>query len=333
MRIAIVGATGLVGTCMREILVQRGLPTDGLRLLASKRSAGQTIEVAGRRIEVEALEDADFAGVDVVLSSTPGSVSKTYSPKAAAAGAVVIDNSSAFRTDPDVPLVVPEVNADAIAGHQGIIANPNCSTIQMVVALKPLHDLAGLKRIVVSTYQASGGKGQSGLDDFDAQAAAAIAGRTPTAAAHRHVLWDDCLCDDWTPGDDGATEEETKMVRETKKIFADDSIAVVATCVRVPVRIGHSESVNVEFHRPITVQQARDALRDAPGVRLLDDLAAGQVPRVAEAVGRDETLVGRIRQDRTVPHGLNLWVVADNLRKGAALNAVQIAERLAGVAV
>ncbi|MFO0948493.1 MAG: aspartate-semialdehyde dehydrogenase [Planctomycetota bacterium] len=232
--------------------------------------------------------------------------------------------------DPNVPLVVPEVNPNDITpSTTGIIANPNCSTIQMVVALKPLHDLAKIKRVVVSTYQASSGKGASGLEELNAQFEAMGKGHPiPPAKAHKHQLVDNCIPNDWTMGPDGYSEEETKMVRETKKIMGDDSIAVTVTCVRVPVRTGHSEAINLEFERPITVEQAREALSKAPGVILLDDAANGKVPLAHHAAGKDETFVGRIRKDPTVPNGLNLWVVADNLRKGAATNAVQIAEHL-----
>ncbi len=249
---------------------------------------------------------------------------------AARAGAIVIDNSSAWRMDPDVPLVVPEVNADALRHiPKGIVANPNCSTIQMVVALKPLHDLAQIKRVVVATYQASSGKGATGMFELDAQLAAV--GRNepiPPVKAHAAQLAGNVLPHDWKAGEEGYTEEEWKMVRETRKIMGDDSIQVSPTTVRVPVRIGHSEAINLEFHQPITAEQAREALRRAPGVVVLDDVSKGEVPLPLNLAGRDEVFVGRIRRDPTVPHGLNLWVVADNLRKGAATNAVQIAEVL-----
>lgn len=330
IRLAIVGATGLVGRMMRQIVQERNLPFETVKFLASSRSAGTTLTFQGAEYTVEPLSETAFDDVDVVLSSTPGSVSKQYSPIAAKSGAVVVDNSSAWRMDPNVPLVVPEVNADQIPRHQGIIANPNCSTIQMVVALKPLHDLGRIKRIVVSTYQASSGKGASGLTELEAQVRAAGAGEPlPPVTAHKHQLFDDCVCDDWPmDADSGCSEEELKMVNETKKILGDDSIGVCVTCVRVPVRTGHSESINIEFENPVSVEQARDALSNAPGVVVKDDPMNGVVPLVQDAVGRDETFVGRIRKDPTVANGLNLWVVADNLRKGAATNAVQIAEHL-----
>jgi aspartate-semialdehyde dehydrogenase len=327
VRLAVVGATGLVGQVMRQVLLERKLPIDGIRFFASPRSAGSTLRFGDREIPVEPIEPESFRGIDIVLSSTPASVSRELSPKIAERGAVVIDNSSAWRMDPNTPLVVPEVNPHDILKHRGIIANPNCSTIQMVVALKPLDDLARIRRVVVSTYQASSGKGAKGLADLEAQIVAAGQGKPlPAATAHKHVLFGNCLPDDWTLSDSGDTEEEQKMVRETKKIMGRDSIAVSATCVRVPVRTGHSESVNIEFENPITVEQARAALANAPGIVLMDDPARGNTPLPAALEGRDETFVGRIRRDPTVPHGLNLWVVADNLRKGAATNAVQIAE-------
>ncbi len=328
--LAVVGATGLVGSVLRQALAERQFAYRSIKFLASPRSAGGTVEFAGRQWPLEALSAESFRGVDIALSSTPSSVSKEFSPLAARLGCVVVDNSSAWRMDPNTPLVVPEVNGHMIARHRGIIANPNCSTIQLVVALKPLHDLAGIKRAVVATYQASSGKGARALAELDAEVAAVGAGQAPAAPTqHRHTLAGNCLPHDWAIGDDGYSEEETKVMMETRKIMGDDSIAVSVTCVRVPVRIGHSEAVNLEFHRPITVEQAREALRNAPGVIVMDDPKNGQVPLALAAAGRDETFVGRIRKDPTVPHGLNLWVVADNLRKGAATNAIQIAEHLA----
>ena len=328
--VAVVGATGAVGEIMRQVLDEHSFPFRSIKFLASERSAGKTLTFKGKTYTVEPIRPEAFAGVDIVLSSTPASVSREYSPIAAQAGAVVIDNSSAWRMDPDVPLVVPEVNADALRRiPKGIVANPNCSTIQMVVALKPLHDLAKIKRVVVSTYQASSGKGATGLFDLDAQMAAI--GRNeplPPAKAHAAQLAGNVLPHDWKAGEDGYSEEEWKMIRETRKIMGDESILVSPTTVRVPVRIGHSEAINLEFHNPITPEQAREALRQAPGVIVLDDQAKGEIPMPLTAEGSDETFVGRIRRDPTVPHGLNLWVVADNLRKGAASNAVQIAEVL-----
>jgi aspartate-semialdehyde dehydrogenase len=328
--VAIVGATGAVGEVMRQVVAERSLPFRSIKFLASERSAGKPLTFQGKTYTVEPIRPEAFAGVDVVLSSTPAGVSRESSPLAAKAGAVVIDNSSAWRMDPEVPLVVPEVNADALRHiPRGIVANPNCSTIQMVVALKPLHDLARIKRVVVATYQASSGKGATGLMDLDAQLASVGRGEPmPAAKAHAAVLAGNVLPHDWKAGADDYTEEEWKMIRETRKIMGDESILVSPTTARVPVRISHSEAINLEFHNPITVEQARAALKDAPGVVLVDDLAGGLVPMPLHATGRDEVFVGRIRRDPTVPHGLNLWVVADNLRKGAATNAVQIAEVL-----
>ncbi len=328
--VAVVGATGAVGELMRTVLEERKFPLRSIKFLASERSAGKTVTFRGKSYAVEPIRPEAFAGVDIVLSSTPASISREYSPIAAKAGAVVVDNSSAWRMDPDVPLVVPEVNAHALAYiPKGIVANPNCSTIQMVVALKPLHDLAHINRVIVSTYQASSGKGQKGLNDLDRQVTAIGKGEpVPPPTAHAAQLAGNVLPHDWTVGEDGYTEEELKMVRETRKILGDERICVVPTCVRVPVRTGHSESIALEFAHAITVEQARAALRKAPGIVLMDDLAKGEVPTPLTAAGRDEVFVGRLRPDPTVKHGLLLWVVADNLRKGAATNAVQIAEEL-----
>jgi aspartate-semialdehyde dehydrogenase len=326
----VVGATGAVGEVMRQVLDQHSFPFRTIKFLASERSAGKSLLFKGKTYPVEPIRAEAFAGIDIVLSSTPASVSRETSPMAAKAGAIVIDNSSAWRMDAEVPLVVPEVNASALERiPRGIVANPNCSTIQMVVALKPLHDLARIKRVVVSTYQASSGKGATGLTELDAQVRAVGRGEpVPPARAHAAQLAGNVLPHDWKAGDEGYTEEEWKMVRETRKIMGDDTILVSPTTARVPVRIGHSEAVNLEFHNPITVDQAREALRKAPGIVLMDDACKGEVPLALACEGRDEVFVGRIRRDPTIPCGLNLWVVADNLRKGAATNAVQIAEVL-----
>ncbi len=328
--VAVVGATGAVGEIMRQVLSERAFPLRAIKFLASERSAGKTIEFQGKKYTVELIRPEAFPGVDIVLSSTPAAISREYSPIAARAGAIVIDNSSAWRMDPEVPLVVPEVNAHALQNiPKGIVANPNCSTIQMVVALKPLHDLARIKRVVVSTYQASSGKGATAMFELDAQLAALGKGEpVPPVKAHADRLAGNVLPHDWKAGEEGYTEEEWKMVRETRKIMGDESILVSPTTARVPVRVGHSEAINLEFHNPITVEQAREALRRAEGIILLDDLAKREVPMPLYATGRDEVFVGRIRRDPTLPNGLNLWVVADNLRKGAATNAVQIAEVL-----
>jgi aspartate-semialdehyde dehydrogenase len=315
---------------MRQVLDEHSFPFRSIKFLASQRSAGKSLTFKGKTYPIETLRPEAFTGIDIVLSSTPAAISREFSPLAARAGAIVIDNSSAWRMDSEVPLVVPEVNAHTLQRiPKGIVANPNCSTIQMVVALKPLHDLAKIKRVVVATYQASSGKGATGLFELDAQLAAA--GRkepVPKAVAHAAQLAGNVLPHDWKAGEDGYTEEEWKMIRETRKIMGDESILLSPTTARVPVRIGHSEAVNIEFHQPITPDQAREALRKAPGITVQDDVARGEVPLALRAEGRDEVFVGRIRRDPSVPHGLNLWVVADNLRKGAATNAVQIAEVL-----
>jgi aspartate-semialdehyde dehydrogenase len=326
----VVGATGAVGEIMRQVLAEHNFALSNIKFLASERSAGKTIEFKGKSYKVEPIRPEAFVGVDIVLSSTPASVSRETSPMAAKAGAIVIDNSSAWRMDPEVPLVVPEVNPDTLKSiPKGIVANPNCSTIQMVVALKPLHDLARIKRVVVSTYQASSGKGARAVSELEAQISALGRGeKVPPVTTHAAQLAGNVLPHDWKLGDDGYSEEELKMVKETKKIMGDDSILVSPTTARVPVRIGHSEAINLEFARPVTPEQAREVLRKAPGVVLVDDYAKGEVPLALKCEGRDEVFVGRIRRDPTIANGLNLWVVADNLRKGAATNAVQIAEVL-----
>jgi aspartate-semialdehyde dehydrogenase len=328
--LAVVGATGAVGEIMRLVLTEHKFRFRSIKFLASERSVGKPLEFQGKSYTVEAIHPEAFVGVDIVLSSTPASVSRESSPMAAKAGAIVVDNSSAWRMDAEVPLVVPEVNAYTLAHiPKGIIANPNCSTIQMVVALKPLHDVAKIKRIVVSTYQASSGKGATGLNDLDAQLQAIGQGQpVPKAKAHIAQLACNVLAHDWKAGAEDYTEEEWKMVHETRKIMGDASIQVSPTTVRVPVRVGHSEAINLEFHSPLSVEQARAALRQAPGVILVDDLAGGKVPQPIDCEGRDEVFVGRVRRDPSIANGLNLWVVADNLRKGAATNAVQIAETL-----
>ncbi len=328
--VAVVGATGAVGEVLRQVLAERVFPARAWKFLASERSAGKAVEFRGKNHPVEPLRPEAFAGIDLAFFSLPASVSREFAPLAARAGAIVIDKSSAFRTDPDVPLVVPEVNADALRyTPKGIVATPNCSTTQMVVALKPLHDAARIKRVVVATYQASSGNGAKALRELDAQVSALGRGEPlPPARVHAARLAGNVLPHDWKVGPDGYSEEESKMVFETQKILGDPSIRVSPTTVRVPVRVGHAEAVNLEFHNPITVEQAREMLRKAPGIVLVDDPSRGEVPLPLAAEGRDEVFVGRVRLDPTVPHGLNLWVVADNLRKGAATNAVQIAEVL-----
>jgi aspartate-semialdehyde dehydrogenase len=327
--LAVVGATGAVGELMRQVLAERGFRPKTVKFLASEKSAGKTVEFLGKTHAVEAIRPEAFAGVKIVLSSTPSSVSKEYSPIAARAGAIVVDNSSAWRMDPDVPLVVPEVNADQLRHiKKGIVANPNCVAIPLTVALKPLHDLGQVKRIVVCTYQSSSGKGAKGLADFETQLTAyASGGPVPAPTAHRAQLAGNVVTLDWTLDPNGYTEEENKVVNETRKILGDPSIGVSPTCVRVPVKVAHSEAVNVEFARPVSVAEAKAALAKAPGVVLMDE-TKGEFPQPIQAAGQDHTFVGRVRQDPSNPNALSLWVVADNLRKGAATNAVQCAEAL-----
>ena len=327
--IAVVGATGAVGNQMIECLEERDFPIGTIRFLASSRSAGQVLEFKGRPVLVEELKADSFAGIDIALFSAGGDRSREFCPAAVRAGAVCIDNSSAWRMDPDVPLVVPEVNADAIARYtkKGIIANPNCSTIQMVVALKPLHDFATIRRIVVSTYQAVSGTGKQAIAELEKQVRDLFNGRQAKPKVYPHQIAFNCLPQIDSFEENGYTKEEMKMVNETRKIMGAD-IKVTATAVRVPVFYGHSESVNIETEKPLTVAQARELLENAPGVRLVDDPAERSYPMAIAAAGQDLTLVGRIRQDESIENGLNLWVVADNIRKGAATNAVQIAEIL-----
>jgi len=329
--VAIVGATGAVGNEMLRILEERDFPVGELRLLASARSAGEFLDFRDEPIPVQELTGDSFAGIDIALFSAGGDRSLEFCPVAAAAGAVCIDNSSAWRMDPDVPLVVPEVNPEEIAryGKKGIIANPNCSTIQLVTALKPLHDFASIRRVVVSTYQAVSGSGQKAIDELRVQSGELLNGRPADCKVYPHQIAFNCLPHIDIFLDNGYTREEMKMVNETRKILGDASLKVTATAVRVPVFYGHSESVNIETQRKLTVGKARDLIAAAPGCQLLDDPADEVYPMPIEAAGQDLTQVGRIREDETLENGLNLWVVADNLRKGAATNAVQIAEILA----
>ena len=328
-KVAVVGATGNVGREMLEILAERAFPGRRGVALASRRSLGIEVSYGDRTLKCKALEHYDFSDVDICLMSAGSAVSKEWSPKIAAAGAVVIDNSSCWRYDADVPLVVPEVNADAVAGFRkkGIIANPNCSTAQLVVALKPLHDKAKIKRVVVATYQSVSGAGKEAMDELFAQTKAVFAmdevesKKFPKRIAFNVIPHIDVFLDD------GFTKEEWKMVVETKKIL-DPKIKLVATCVRVPVFIGHSEAVNIEFENPITADEARELLRNAPGCLVIDKREAGGYATPYEAAGEDATYISRIREDATVENGLVLWCVSDNLRKGAALNAIQIAECL-----
>src|SRR5262250_3935043 len=327
--IAIVGATGNVGREMLGILAERSFPTDEIVALASRRSQGVDVSYGERPLKVKALEHHDFSGTDICLMSAGAAVSKEYSPKIAAAGAVVIDNSSAWRYDSDVPLIVPEVNADAVAGFRkrGIIANPNCSTAQLVVALKPLHDRARIKRVIVATYQSVSGAGKEAMDELFSQTKAVFTLEEPQTKKFPKRIAFNLIPHIDVFMEDGYTKEEWKMVAETKKIL-DPKIKLVATCVRVPVFISHSEAVNVEFENPITADEARDILRSAPGCIVIDKREPGGYVTPYEATGEDATYISRIREDATVENGLVLWCVSDNLRKGAALNAIQIAEVL-----
>lgn len=326
--VAIMGATGVVGREMLRILEERNFPVSNLKLLASERSAGMKLSFRGKDYPVDVLTTDSFKDINIVLSSPGASVSKIFSPSAAKAGAVVVDNSSAFRMDKDVPLVVPEVNPHAIKQHKGIIANPNCSTIQMVVALKPLHDAFKIKRIVVSTYQSVSGAGKKGLIALEKEVRDIINGMDvtpgglPKQIAFNLIPQIDVFMDNFY------TKEEMKMVNETRKIMEAPEMQVTATCVRVPVFVSHSEAVNIETEKKGTREEAIKILSKSPGVKVIDDTAKGEYPMPIMAAGKDEVFVGRIREDESISKGLNLWVVSDNLRKGAALNAVQIAELL-----
>ena len=327
--VAVVGATGAVGTEMIEVLEERKFPVIRLVLLASARSAGGMVTFEGNEVPIEVLTKDSFAGVDIALFSAGADLSREFAPIAVKAGAVVIDNSAAWRMTPEVPLVVPEVNAHDIQRHKGIIANPNCSTIQMVVALKPLHDEARIKRIVVTTFQSVSGTGKDAMDELMAECQDLLSFKSASPKVYPYQIAFNCLpqIDDFLPS--GYTKEEMKMVHETRKIMGDQSIQVTATTVRVPVYVGHSEAVNIETERKLSANEARAILSTAPGVLLYDDPAHKIYPMPLEVAGKDEVYVGRVREDESIANGLNLWVVADNLRKGAALNAVQIAEHLA----
>ena len=328
--VAVVGATGAVGEEMRTVLEERLFPVGELRLLASERSAGQFLEFRDERIRVGVLREDSFENIDIGLFSAGGSVSDKFAPLAVAAGAVVVDNTARFRMEPDIPLVVPEVNAQEIAQYKrrGIIANPNCSTIQMVVALKPIHEAARIKRVVVSTYQSVSGAGRMAMEELSQQTVALFDGKELVKERFPHQIAFNCIphIDVFLEG--GYTKEEMKMVNETRKILGEPSLRITATAVRVPVFCGHSESVNIETEKKLTAKDVKAILREAPGVLLCDEPENNVYPMAIDAVGKDATLVGRIREDDSVPNGINLWIVADNLRKGAALNAVQIAEIL-----
>ncbi len=326
--VAIAGATGAVGGAMLDVLNRRDFPINELRLLASERSVGKKINFRGKEIAVQLLSKDAFEGIDIALFSAGATRSLDFAPAAAKAGAVVVDNSSAYRMDPEIPLVVPEVNPQAIAEfkNHGIIANPNCSTIQMMVALKPILDKVGIKRLVISTYQAVSGSGAEAIAELDAQVKDYAAGNEMKAFVYPHQIAFNCLPHIDTFLENGYTKEEMKMVNETRKIFGDDSIAITATAVRVPVFYGHSESVNIETNEKITVAEVKALLANAPGVKLTDDLQSNTYPLATDCEGEFDTLVGRIREDESIENGINMWIVSDNILKGAALNTVQIAE-------
>jgi len=324
--VAIAGATGAVGRMMLSILEERNFPVDRLTLLASARSAGQTLTFKGQPVQVQELREDSFAGVDIALFSAGAGVSLQFAPSAVKAGAVVIDNSSAYRMDKDVPLVVPEVNSHAI--RRGIIANPNCSTIQMVVALKPIHDKYRIKRIVVSTYQAVSGSGQKAIAELEQQCRDILSDNTAVSKVYPHQIAFNCLPHIDVFLDNGYTKEEMKMVNETRKILEDDSILVSPTAVRVSTFHCHSESVNVETEEAICAEDVKTLLRGSPGITVVDEPSQNQYPMAIDAEGEDNVFVGRIRDDLSNKKAINFWIVSDNLRKGAALNAIQIAEQL-----
>lgn len=329
--VAVAGATGAVGSRMIACLQERDFPVKNLKLLATSKSAGRKLRFKGEEIPVEELTENSFGGVDIGIFSAGGATSQEFAPIAAKDGCVVIDNSAAWRMDPDVPLVIPEVNPDAVAGYtkKGIIANPNCSTIQMVVALAPIYRKVGIKRIVVSTYQAVSGTGKKAIDELYNQTKAILNFLEPESKVYPHRIAFNCLPQIDVFLDNGYTKEEMKMVEETQKILEDDSIGITATTIRVPVFFSHSESVNVETRQPISPEEVRTLLENAPGVIVVDDPSKNLYPMAIDAAGRDETFVGRIRADESIPNGINMWVVSDNIRKGAATNAVQIAEIVA----
>lgn len=335
--LAVIGATGAVGRIVLEQLQQRQLPFRKLRLLASKRSAGQVVQFNGQSITVEELTPDSFAGVDLAIASTPDETAKEFVPWALAHGTVVVDESGYWRMDPTVPLIVPEVNPDAVDSHRGLISSPNCSTTQLVVALAPLHREARVRRVVVSTYQATSGAGLAGQVELRESTQADLEGKTLSPEVFQHPIAFNLIPQIGSLKHQGYTSEEMKMVYETRKILGDESIQVCATCVRVPVMVGHSESIMVETERPISVERARELFAAAPGITVVDDLASKSYPMPRDVAGRDDVVIGRIRRDLSSDNGLAFWCVSDNLRKGAATNAVQIAELLlrkaAGVAV
>ena len=326
--VAILGATGAVGTELLALLEQRNFPLDQLKILASERSAGKSISFAGENLIIEVVADSSFDNVDIVLASAGGSISKQWLPIAVKAGAVSIDNSSAFRMHPDVPLVVPEVNPEAAALHKGIIANPNCTTILLTVAIYPLHQVQPIKRIVVATYQSASGAGARAMEEVKVQAKAILNDQPVLPEIFPYPLAFNLFPHNSPMTDNNYCEEEMKMVNETRKIFGDQDIRITATCVRVPVLRAHSEAINLEFDHPFSPAKAKGILATAPGVKLVEDFSKNYFPMPIDASGKDDVLVGRIRQDISHPNGLELWLCGDQIRKGAALNAVQIAELL-----
>lgn len=327
-RVAILGATGAVGTELLELLEARNFPLAELKLLASARSAGKTLPFKGENLPVEAVSDQSFDQIDIVLASAGASTSRAWASKIVEAGAVMIDNSSAFRMDPLVPLIVPEVNPQAAIDHRGIIANPNCTTILMTVAIYPLHQAQPVRRVVAATYQSASGAGAKAMEEVKVQAQAILQGEQPKTESFPYPLAFNLFPHNSKLNEQGYCEEEMKMVNETRKIFGVPDLRVTATCVRVPVLRAHSEAINLEFDQPFSVTQAREILSQAPGVKLVEDWTANYFPMPIDASGQDEVLVGRIRQDLSHPNGLELWLCGDQIRKGAALNAVQIAELL-----
>ncbi len=329
-RLAIAGVTGAVGQEFLSIIEERNFPFQSLKVLASSRSAGKKMSFKGKEYTVEEMTKDSFQDVDVALFSAGASRSREFAPAAVKAGAVVVDNSSAYRMDPEVPLVIPEINPQAIQKHKGIIANPNCSTIIGIVPVWPLHKVNPVKRMVVSTYQAASGAGMSAMLELADQSREILDGKAPTKKVFPHQIAFNCFSHNSALGPDGYNEEETKLVKETRKIFDCQAIAITATCVRIPVMRAHCESINLEFTNPITPDEVRSVLRSAPGVTVLDDREHNRFPMPIDATGKDDVFVGRIRQDESLPgnRGINLWVSGDQLRKGAALNAIQIAELL-----
>ena len=326
--IAVVGATGAVGTIIRELLEQRKFPFKQIKFLASARSVGRELLYGGRTYKVEELKPESFHGVDLAIASTPDEVARDFVPEAVRRGCVVVDESAYWRMDPKVPLVIPEVNPDAVRAHQGIIASPNCSTTQMVVAMKPLHDYGRIRRVVVSTYQATSGAGMAGSRDLERGTRAFLAGEDYRYELFAHAIAFNCIPQIGSPKYQGYTSEEMRMVHETRKILGDESIQICATCVRIPVSNCHSETILVETDKKITVDKARELFAAMPGIVVMDDLAKKVYPMPSNCDKRDEVFIGRIREDLSCPNGLAFWCVSDNLRKGAATNAVQIAELL-----